>query len=393
MQDRVRFVEEMHPGRSTYNAPSAHRFGGPLDVAKFEAAVRAIIRRQPTLRTAIGPDPQTGAPAALIAQQLDYTLPVVDLGGLGTDEREAALAARMRELADRAIDIRRAPLFHATLFRMAADDHVFVFVPHHLIWDGWSFDILQNELSAVYGALVKGEPDALPALEVTHGDYAEWFSRWLETPECEAQLKFWKDRLANSPAPKAPRTDMPRRAGMSGQGSSHWIRVDLELTERLRELSRRHDVTLNMLTLGVFILMMGNIVRSNSIVIATPVRVREAPELESVMGFFNNLLPLSFQIDPSLGFGDFMRYVKTGAAGSHGRPADPVRAPGHRARVRRAGPGRGPLPGAVLVPGCARAIADHGRPGRSPAAPDAERCHRRPRPLADGKSPAGLEAR
>ena len=311
MQDRVRFVEEMHPGRSTYNAPSAHRFGGPLDVAKFEAAVRAIIRRQPTLRTAIGPDPQTGAPAALIAQQLDYTLPVVDLSGLGTDEREAALAARMRELADRAIDIRRAPLFHATLFRMAADDHVFVFVPHHLIWDGWSFDILQNELSAVYGALVRGEPDPLPALEVTHGDYAEWFSRWLETPECEAQLKFWKDRFANSPAPKAPRTDMPRRAGMSGQGSSHWIRVDLELTERLRELSRRHDVTLNMLTLGVFILMMGNIVRSNSIVIATPVRVREAPELESVMGFFNNLLPLSFQIDPSLGFGDFMRYVKT----------------------------------------------------------------------------------
>jgi non-ribosomal peptide synthetase component F len=65
-----------------------------------------------------------------------------------------------------------------------------------------------------------------------------------------------------------------------------------------------------MLTLGVYILMMSSIVDSRSIVIATPVRGREAPELEPVMGFFNNVLPLSFQIDRSLRFGEFMRYVK-----------------------------------------------------------------------------------
>lgn len=310
MQDRVRFLEELHPGRSTYNAPSAHRFGGPLDVAKFQATLRAIIARQPSLRTSIGQDPATGVPAALIAPSIDYELPVVDLGRLAADDREAALSAQMRELADRPIDIHRAPMFHAALFRMADDDHVFVFVPHHLVWDGWSFDILQSELSTIYGALVRGQPDGLPALEVTHGDYAEWFSGWLETPESEAQLQFWKDRFARAPMPKAARTDMPRRAGMSGQGSSHGIRLDRDLTERLRELGRRHDVTLSMLTLGVFALMMSSIVQSRSIVIATPVRGREAPELQSVMGYFNNLLPLSFQIDKSLSVGAFMGYVK-----------------------------------------------------------------------------------
>ncbi|RYY55310.1 MAG: hypothetical protein EOO24_63300, partial [Comamonadaceae bacterium] len=47
-----------------------------------------------------------------------------------------------------------------------------------------------------------------------------------------------------------------------------------------------------------------------SVVIATPVRGREAPELESVMGFFNNVLPLPFQVDKTLDFGGFIRYVK-----------------------------------------------------------------------------------
>ncbi|SDC66757.1 amino acid adenylation domain-containing protein [Variovorax sp. CF079] len=310
MQERIRFVEELHPGRSTYNAPSAHRLGGPLDIEKFKAALRVMIERQPSLRTAVGADPATGAPAALIAKELAYELPVIDLGHLPEDQREAELVERMHEMADQPIDIHRAPMFHAALYKIAADDHAFVFVPHHLIWDGWSFDILQSELSAIYGALVRGEAHGLPELAVTHGDYADWYARWLTEPEAELQLRYWKDRFANSPTPKAPRTDMPRRAGMSGQGGAHWINVDKALTERLRETGQRHDVTLNMLTLGVYILMMSSIIDSRSIVIATPVRGREAPELEPVMGFFNNVLPLSFQIDRSLRFGEFMRYVK-----------------------------------------------------------------------------------
>ena len=310
MQERIRFVEEMHPGRSVYNAPSAHRLGGALDIPKFNAALREIIRRQASLRTSVGIDPQTGEPVALIADRIDYELPVIDLGHLPADQREAELVELMQELADRPIDIHKAPLFHAALYKVDEGDHAFVFVPHHLIWDGWSFDILQSELSQIYGAMVRGGPHGLPEPAVTHGDYAEWYAHWLEQPEMQSQLQYWKNRFANSPTPKAPSTDMPRRAGMSGQGGTHWLSVDKVLTERLRDVGRGHNVTLNMLTLGVYILMMSSVVDTRSIVIATPVRGREAPETETVMGFFNNVLPLSFQIDGSLRFGEFMRYVK-----------------------------------------------------------------------------------
>lgn len=310
MQERIRFLEELHPGRSTYNSPSAHRLGGPMDVEKFKAALGIIIERQPSLRTSMSADAANDEPEAIVADKVAYELPVVDLGALPEDQREVALKERMRELADRPIDIHEAPLFNATLFRLAADDHVFVFVPHHLIWDGWSFDILQQELSTIYGALVRGDPHGLPALAATHGDYAEWYARWLESPACQTQLRYWKERFANAPTPKAPRTDMPRRAGMSGRGASHWISIDKDLTERLRQLGQRHEMTLNMLTLGIYILMMSNVIGTPSIVVATPVRGREAPELEPVMGFFNNLLPMPFQVDGSMRFGEFMRYVK-----------------------------------------------------------------------------------
>lgn len=310
MQERIRFLEELHPGRSVYNAPSAHRLAGPLDIDKFGAALQEIVRRQPALRTCIGVDPATGQPAQLIAAAAALALPVIDLRGIPADQREAELAERMQALADAPIDIHRAPLAHAALYQLGDDDHAFVFVPHHLVWDGWSFDILQAELVTVYGALVRGEPHGLPELTVGPGDFAEWYCDWLQQPAFAQELRYWKTRFANAPTPRALRTDMPRKAGMSGQGGTQWITVDRVLTERLRGVARDHGVTLNMLTLGVYLAMMGRFIEGDSIVIALPVRGREAPELEPVMGFFNNVLPLDFQVDMQLQLGDFLRYVK-----------------------------------------------------------------------------------
>ncbi|MEJ7688407.1 MAG: condensation domain-containing protein [Variovorax sp.] len=310
MQERIRFVEELHPGRSVYNEPSTHRFGGPLDVARFKAAFGEIVRRQSALRTTMGRDPKTGEPCQLIHESIDYPFPVTDLSALGETEREAELARLLRQAVDKPIDIHRGPLFHVALYRMAPDDHAFVFVPHHLIWDGWSFDLYQAELSAIYGALLRGERPNLPELPVTLGDYAHWFGDWIEGPESAEQLRFWKARFAAAPATRAPATDRPRGAGMSGQGGTHWISVDKALTERLRQVAKDHDVTLNMLTLGVYVLLMGSVIDTDAVVIAAPVRGREQPEVESVMGFFNNVLPLSFQIDRAGRLGDFIRYVK-----------------------------------------------------------------------------------
>ena len=310
MQARIRFVEELHPGRPVYNQPSTHRFGGPLDVAMFEAAFRSIVSRQSALRTSMGTDPDTGALCQVVAPTLEFDFPVIDLSTLPEAAREEKLNALLREAIDLPLDIHNGPLFRVALYRMAADDHAFVFVPHHLIWDGWSFDLYQAELSTLYGALVRGEVPSLPVLPVTMADYAQWYAEWLESPEAQAQLRFWKSRFAAAPMPRAARTDRPRKAGMSGQGGTNWIRIDKALTERLREVARQHGVTLNMLALGVYVLMMGSVIDTDALVVATPVRGREQPEVETVMGFFNNVLPMAFRIDRAAGLGDFMRYVK-----------------------------------------------------------------------------------
>ncbi|WP_051953647.1 non-ribosomal peptide synthetase [Xenophilus azovorans] len=309
-QERIRFIETMYPGRAVYNGPSAHRFTGALDIARFHEALRAIVRRQATLRTRVGTDPNTGAPVQEVLAELDPALEVVDLRALPADEREARLQALMQAGADAPFDIHQGPLFRFALYRLTDEEHAFLFVPHHLIWDGWSFDLFQAELSETYRALAAGRAPELPALAVSYGDYAAWFAQWLESPECARQLAFWKQRFAQAPRPAPLPTDLPRRAGMTGAGGNLWVRVDQPLAERLREAARGHDVTLSMLCLGVYVLMMASLSPNGSIVVATPVRGREQPGLEPVMGFFNNVLPLPFTLDRSLDLGAFVQQLK-----------------------------------------------------------------------------------
>jgi non-ribosomal peptide synthetase component F/thioesterase domain-containing protein len=310
MQERIRFVEELHPGRVVYNTPSAHRLTGPMDVAKFEQALREMVRRQPALRTHVGVAPNGQGHVQVIETDVEFSMPCVDLTSVESSQREVELMRLMQAIIDTPIDICGAPLFRVALYRLAEDQHAFLFMPHHIIWDGWSFDLLYEEMSAIYSALSDSRAVPLPPLAVTYGDYAQWQAEWMRGPDFAAQLRYWKNRFAAAPMPKAPRPDNARRAGMTGEGASEWVRLDSVTTERLREIARGADATLNMLTMAVYTAMMAAIVDSASIVIGMPVRGRAQAELEPVMGFFNNLLPVQLEVPGQRKVVDFVRDIK-----------------------------------------------------------------------------------
>ncbi|TCV97621.1 amino acid adenylation domain-containing protein [Luteibacter rhizovicinus] len=323
MQARLFALEEMQPGRVTYNAPSAHRLRGPLDEDAFDRAFAALVSRQPIMRTAFR---RKGEDIEQVVEPLLATalFPAEDLSALAPHERERTLMKRLQELTDTPFDLTRAPLFSARMFRLSDDDHAFFFMPHHIVWDGWSFDILYAELSALYRAFAQNLPSPLPPLPVTYGDFAVWHAEWLQGPQFQDQLSFWRERLSSCGSVRALPSDMPRRPGMSGKGATEWIRVSKELTELMHEVARTADATLNMTLLALYYILLSGVARQDDLVIGTPVRGRNQTEVESVMGYFNNLLPLHVTVDPDMSFVDFVHYVKRTALEGFGHPDVPM---------------------------------------------------------------------
>src|SRR5262249_18514124 len=150
------------------------------------------------------------------------------------------------EEARRPFDLERGPLLRLGLLRLGEGDHVLLLTVQHLVSDGWSAAIFLSELSALYPGFLNGAPAALPALPVQYSDYTVWQRDWLRGEVLEAQLAFWKERLAGAPRFLDLPTDHPRPPAETHAGASVPLLLSAPLVERLHHLGREAGATLYM---------------------------------------------------------------------------------------------------------------------------------------------------
>ncbi len=184
---------------------------------------------------------------------------------------------------------------------------------HHIIWDGWSFDLFYEEMDALYGGVASA-----PLPPVTYGDFTAWHRDWMSGPELSRQLEHWRGKLAGAPDTLDLQTDRPRPPIQSGEGATEWLAIPKATAAGLREVGLREGATLFMTLLGAWTAFLHQLSRQSEVIVGTPVRGRALPELETVMGFFVNALPLRLRVDPSASFLELLRHVRAEVVESFG---------------------------------------------------------------------------
>ncbi len=239
-QERLWFLDQLEPASPVYNLPAAVRLDGGLDPAALAAAVAGIVERHEALRTRFGRE--GGQPVQRVAPSLEVPLVTVDLAGLAPQRRSAEALRLAREEALQPFALDGGPLVRATLLRHGAERHDFLVTLHHIVSDGWSLGLFQSELAALYATAVSGEggePAALPALPVQYADYAVWQRRWRAGAALEADLAFWRQRLAGIPRSLELPGDRPRPVVQSFRGASRRLAFDAPLSAALRGFGRQ----------------------------------------------------------------------------------------------------------------------------------------------------------
>lgn len=297
MQLRLWFLETLSPGTVAHNTPSGHLLHGPLDVPAFQQAMQLLVNRQSVLRTVMERTPEGAIQRVL--PTLTFSLPVTDLSSLTPAEQQVALNTAVKALVETPYNLEQGPLFSAHLWRLSATEHAFFFQTHHLIWDGWSFDIFYQDISELYEACRTGRQAQLPDISVSYGDFAAWHQQWLTGPELVRQTQYWRDKLSPLPDPIELPLDRARPAVMSGKGDCIQFNLGSKVTRALREQAQRSGRTLYVTLLSAYTLVLHQISQQKDFVVGTPVRGREQPGLEPLMGFFVNMLPMRMQIDPA----------------------------------------------------------------------------------------------
>ncbi|HET7460299.1 MAG TPA: amino acid adenylation domain-containing protein, partial [Longimicrobium sp.] len=336
-QQRLWFLEQMGGLGSTYHMRMRRRLRGELDRAALKRALDAIVARHEVLRTVFaevgGVPEQRIAPA----EASRFHLVEHDLGGVA--DARAELGRLMAQAVHAPFDLERGPLIRGLLCRLAADDHLLLLTMHHIVGDAWSSRVLTRELDALYGAFRRGEPDPLPALPVQYADYAVWQRRWVEGAVLREQAEYWTRTLADAPELLELPTDHPRPARMDHAGEILGVELDEALTAGLKALSRRHGATLFMSVLAGWAVLLGRLSGQDDVVVGTPSANRGRREIEGLIGFFVNTLPLRVDLSgtPTVA-GALARVKQRALEAQHHQDipfeqvverVDPVRTPAH----------------------------------------------------------------
>ncbi|KAF1718194.1 non-ribosomal peptide synthetase [Pseudoxanthomonas yeongjuensis] len=323
MQQRLWVIEQMQPGQAAYNIQSAHRLRGPLDLIALDDAFKKVVKRQATLRTQL--EPYGDAAIQRVHAKMEASLlPVEDLTRFDEKEREAEVMRRMEALTAEPMPLDQAPLFRARLFRLSAEDHMLFFMAHHAIWDGVSLNLFCEEMAELYATYSEGGLSTMPELKRSYCDFTAWHLQQLEEGSLRPQIDHWMRHLAGELEPLHLPEDFPRPAQATGKGGGEIMRIDAVLASALRQIGGRVDATLFMTLLAAYYVLLHRLTGQRDIIVGLPVRNHVSEDMDKVMGFFVNILPLRLQVDPELSFVETVAQVRKAVLDCFSNPDVPL---------------------------------------------------------------------
>ncbi|QFU89283.1 non-ribosomal peptide synthetase [Amycolatopsis sp. YIM 10] len=305
-QEQLWFLDQLAPGRSTYNTAANHRLTGELRPDLLRTALSEIVRRHESLRCTVHVD--DGAPYLLAAPPSEVDLEVIDLSGLDPGTREAKANELLAERVDTPFDLTAGPLYRYTLIRLAPEEHILSQRFHHIITDGWSNGLMNAELATIYAALAKGEDPALEPPSLRYADFAARQRDLQTSGELEAQLEYWEQRLAGLPALDLP-ADRSRPAEQSFVGGSLSVTLSGEVLPAARNLVKERGISMFMLLSAATAALLTRYTGQEDIPIGIATLGRTDPDFEELVGFFTNMVVLRADTSGDPVFGELLDQV------------------------------------------------------------------------------------
>ncbi|WP_436760717.1 amino acid adenylation domain-containing protein [Streptosporangium sp. V21-05] len=293
-QERLWFLNRLDPDDASYNMCLVRRLRGPLDREALAGALAGTVARHESLRTRF---PETdGVPVVVVDPPGPVTVEETDAAGeAGALELVAALTNAPFELGAR-------PPLRVTLIRIAEDDHVLCVVLHHILGDGWSLNLIFDEVSRLYSGAT-----ALPPVPLQFGDVALW-QRGRDLGDL---LGYWRDRLAD-PTPLDLPVDRPRTAGAARRGDVASVRLDAAEAAALARLGREHGATMFMVLLAAYQVLLSRHTGHDDILVGTATAGRDRVQLEPVVGYLSDTLVMRGDLSADPTFADLLRETQIG---------------------------------------------------------------------------------
>lgn len=303
-QKRLWILHQMEENSIAYNNFAAYRLHGQLDIFCLESAFNLVIQRHEILRTYF--ITIENEPRQVIQASFDFHITVLDLSQ--QENQEKLIQYHAEQEANTSFNLTQLPLIRVKLLKLNENRHIFLLNLHHIISDGWSITILEQEVLSVYSSYLLQKENTLAPLTIQYKDYTIWQNQLLAGEFARKQQHYWQQKLAGElPILNLP-TDYPRPSVQTFIGHTFYTQID-EINS-LKNFAHQQDMTLFMVLIAVVKTLLFHYTEQTDLIVGSPVAGRIHPELENQIGFYVNTLALRDEINPQQDFIHFLHQVK-----------------------------------------------------------------------------------
>ena len=305
-QERLWVLDQFDEEKIVYTLPITMAIQGDIHPEQFEKALEQLFRRHEALRTTF--KEVDGKPRQVVHKFEDFaelTKPdVVDLRD-EPDPWEAAKQFLNRELMT-FFDLENGPLVRFHLLQTEDHSWVWGYHIHHIIADGWSLDVIMNDLMMFYDSAVRKLKPVAKDLRIHYKDFAAWQNNLLESEAIEPHRQYWMDRFKDGVPDMPLPLDFERKPFRTSRGGVVQIQTDVDLTADIRKLMNEHNVTLFMMFNTLTNVLMYRYTGVSDMVLGTITAGRENQGLEDQIGFYVSTLAMRSSFKGDYTFKDLM---------------------------------------------------------------------------------------
>ncbi|NJL89139.1 MAG: amino acid adenylation domain-containing protein [Coleofasciculaceae cyanobacterium SM2_1_6] len=337
-QERLWLLAQFHDCSGAYHVQMAWQIRGDLNLDAWGRSLEQILDRHSSLRTnfqlisdqviqVIHPtifNKNLTQNSSLFT--IEKLLTSIDLCHLSSEEQKVTIDQLLLNQQQQNFNLAEEALLRMLLIKVHTNKYIFAITLHHIITDGWSMGIFQQELSSFYqsqSAIPESPISTILDLPIQYQDFAVW-ERESYLPEIETDyLSYWQQKLANFPPHLELPSDRSRSTVSSYVGNSYHHNLNPELSKKIKEFSRNQQVTLFMTLLSSFITFLYRCTAQTDFVVGVPIANRPVPEVANLIGYFLNTIPLRCDLSGNPQFQELLARIKTNTTEAYAYPYVP----------------------------------------------------------------------
>src|SRR5262249_7453975 len=271
----------------SYNESFSLRLTGQLNEAALRESLQEIVDRHDALRLRFSAE----GDRLHFRSHLKLDVSLLDLSSRPSAQRDDELRHLIVEDSHMPFDLVEGPLIRALLVKLAADSHVLIFTAHHIVCDGWSVNVILEELGKLYWSKCGGSPCDL-ATPLQFAVYATQQAQRSGGPEAAQVEAYWLAKFSNLPAVLELPTDRPRAALKTFRGATFRSTIPAESYRRIKRAGAQRGCTLFVTLLAGFNALLHRLTSQEEIVVGIPAAGQSSIVGSSLVGHCVNFLPL-----------------------------------------------------------------------------------------------------